>query len=86
MPIDINIIKPKITGRFPGRKLLNMEPINKEHANVKVHTKLIITMDLGGISILEVPYAILATNESMHKDDTSNNDTSINITSHFIYT
>ncbi|BCZ47687.1 hypothetical protein psyc5s11_37540 [Clostridium gelidum] len=55
IPIAIKSKNPKIVGRLPGRKLLNIDPINKEQASVRVHIKFIIIADKGGIRILEVP-------------------------------
>ena len=81
IPIVIKSKKPKIVGIFPGRKFFNIDPINKEQARVRVHTKLIIIADKGGILILDVPYAMLATKESIHKEDTNNSDSSIKFTS-----
>jgi hypothetical protein len=81
IPSTISSKNPKTTGRLPGRKLFTIDPISSEQARVTVQTKFIIIVDKNGMRILEVPYAMLATKESIHKDDTNINDTSINITS-----
>lgn len=55
IPSSIKRKKPKRTGRLPGRRFLNIDPINNEQARVRVHTKLMIIIHRGGIRIFDVP-------------------------------
>lgn len=54
-PSNIKSKNPKSTGRLSGRRLLNIDPMKKEQARVRVHTKLIINIHKGGIRIFDVP-------------------------------
>lgn len=83
MPRHNKIVKLIIRVSFSGMTLFRAEPKKRDSERKHAHITFIIDIDIKGIFILFIPYAILAINASNDSTATSNMDSNILITPSF---